>query len=373
MSRSGWVLRSLTSRSASVVLFLLALAFPSELACLQSSPVAETWPGVVADLFALDRRHAWVSINTGTARNYLLATQDGGRSWSCLPFSDPTFQVFFVDPANGWILGEPASHPFQLTLFRTSDSGRTWTSLWVFSQGEADYKSITGLAFADRLHGWFAGKRQWSGPDRVFRTLDGGRSVLSIDAFSRRFGLSMRVFADQQGDVWIVGQGSIFYSKDYGESWHQQIAPEQRGLRYASLWGGRSGGRGRAWIVGQRGGRGIILLTRNYGRDWEVVFDSSEAITLRDLAFWDSEHGCAIGVEAGMICTTDGGETWSAANKLPVGDQESSRSFSQIAMFDARKWLVLREDGLLFQTLDGGVTWRHLDLEASAAQRCPRP
>ena len=96
-----------------------------------------------------------------------IVTADGGAHWTLVPLQDAPRSLFFLDEANGWMIGREA-------FWFTADTGRTWTRLC--NQLKAGKKLgeeglILRVAFLDPRHGFAVGRQK-----SVFETNDGGRS-----------------------------------------------------------------------------------------------------------------------------------------------------------------------------------------------------
>ncbi len=96
-----------------------------------------------------------------------LVTGDGGAHWTPVPLQDTPRSLFFLDDANGWMIGREG-------FWFTGDTGRTWTRLC--NQLKAGKKLgeeglILRVAFLDPRHGFAVGMQK-----SVFETKDGGRS-----------------------------------------------------------------------------------------------------------------------------------------------------------------------------------------------------
>lgn len=96
-----------------------------------------------------------------------LATGDGGAHWMLVPLPDTPRSLFFLDEANGWMIGREA-------FWFTADTGRTWTRLCnQLKPGKklGEEALILRVAFLDPRHGFAVGLQK-----SVFETNDGGRS-----------------------------------------------------------------------------------------------------------------------------------------------------------------------------------------------------
>jgi photosystem II stability/assembly factor-like uncharacterized protein len=145
---------------------------------LQSADGVPTDEGISALSFATD--HEGWAIGVGADWS-LLATTDGGRTWTQLP--DPCHQavpggaddligitgISLPSRATGWVLchGEPAAGSSTQAVFRSFDGGVTWTRMWSdFTVG------LQGLEMLPSGVGW---RWDWLSV-AVAATDDGGRT-----------------------------------------------------------------------------------------------------------------------------------------------------------------------------------------------------
>ena len=83
-------------------------------------------PAQAYEVFFIDKNRGW-TVNL-KANNSVLYTSDGGQHWSTvgpIPSTQGVMGFQFVTAEIGWALG---SEPGGVTLIKTSDSGRTWTT-----------------------------------------------------------------------------------------------------------------------------------------------------------------------------------------------------------------------------------------------------
>jgi photosystem II stability/assembly factor-like uncharacterized protein len=138
----------------------------------------------------------------------LLRTSDGGRTWQRLanPCPQVAYQpvsVWFISPRTGWLAcaGEAATADQRFkAMLATSDGGRSWTNL--HAEGLSYPGEPAPIQFFDRLHGCL-----WMGSGNPGCTDDGGRSWRSFDVP----GFSL---LDSDARGWFVN-GQIGYSLNY--------------------------------------------------------------------------------------------------------------------------------------------------------------
>ena len=102
----------------------------------------------------------------------------------------------------------------------------------------------------------------------------------------------------------VVGErGHILVSADGGASWSQAEVPTRALLTAVHMHDERTG-----WAVGHDA---VILRTRDGGESWAMVHRApEEELPLLDVWFRDEGTGFAIGAYGYFLATADGGDTW---------------------------------------------------------------
>ncbi len=100
------------------------------------------------------------------------------------------------------------------------------------------------------------------------------------------------------------------------------------------------------------GERGTVLRSSNNAKSWQAV-DSTATATLTGLSFADAQHGWAVGHDALILATTDGGRTW---RKQWQGENLQD-SFLDVLALDPQHVIAVGAYGLFCITRDGGATW----------------
>ncbi len=183
-SRAGVV--ALSGGTGKAVALLGAVAF--------ATPLRGWVGGEHVILATSDGGHSWTRRYAGTetiqqldvagaavwalGTRTLLRTSDGGQTWQAV--GDPhnaLRQVNFVSPTQGWGIASSATAPSStlyhaLTpldgLYRTQDGGVVW-------RRQATPQPIDSLCFLDATHGWVAvAGRAGPAPVAVYATADGG-------------------------------------------------------------------------------------------------------------------------------------------------------------------------------------------------------
>lgn len=103
------------------------------------------------------------------------------------------------------------------------------------------------------------------------------------------------------------------------------------------------------------GAHGVILQSRD-GEHWQQVASPVDT-ALTWVSFADTQHGWAVGHDAAILYTADGGQHWLLQNFQPDLD---APIFSVTAL-DARTAVAVGAFGLLKRTADGGQHWSDAD------------
>jgi photosystem II stability/assembly factor-like uncharacterized protein len=167
------------------------------------------------------------------------------------------------------------------------------------------------------------GVGRWSGPARIIRSLDGGRSWTSSDMAPLATGLVDVYFFDRRRGLAVGGVG---------------VGPSE---------------------AEQRASRTVVLGTLDGGDSWQVRHVSSQtgewawkiAFPTRSIGYVATQGSAGTGV---VLKTTDGGVSW---RELVVG---RGLGFSGIGFASADLGWVSGVD--TYETRDGGASWRPVRL-----------
>lgn len=146
-----------------------------------------------------------------------------------------------------------------------------------------------------------------------------------------------------------VGQrGHIIYSDDQGKTWTQAKVPSRALLTAVYFVDAKHG-----WAVGHDA---QILATTDGGANWTLQFEDPERESpLIDVMFENLEHGFAVGAYGALLETTDGGKSWEDVGDLL--DNEDGAHLNSIIQVKDAGLLIAGEMGLIFRSADNGQTW----------------
>ena len=160
----------------------------------------------------------------------------------------------------------------------------------------------------------------------------------------------------------VVGErGHILVSTDDGASWTQGRVPTRALLTAVHMHDAHTG-----WAVGHDA---VILRTGDGGETWTLVHEApEEERPLLDVWFRDERVGFAVGAYGYFLATEDGGDTWTSRaiseddfhlNALfPAGGAQDERS--EALRPGPRRLYIAAEAGIVYRSDDGGATWHEL-------------
>lgn len=269
-------------------------------------------------------------------RGVVLRTEDGGLTWQetlSVPTDgvrgDPIGQLQVVDGLRAWVLTLPPS-PCALDcpteLLRTTDGGKTWTTLL--------REGITAMRFASASRGWIAVVGP-GGAIEVRVTSDGGSTWTG--AFRAGSGPFATLDAATTQTAWIMTRDGAYCTSSNCAK-YELFRTDDGGLRWSSLGNPKDSAANCAF------GHLVGPLFASVGRGWLAL---------------NLGAGGAAGGSGGLLTTDDGGKTWRCAITPPNTNLVSAADPLHV-------WVTSQERGsgatALYASDDGGTSWHALDL-----------
>lgn len=151
----------------------------------------------------------------------------------------------------------------------------------------------------------------------------------------------------------VVGdRGHILYSDDQGKNWVQAQVPTRQLLTAVHFADARHG-----WAVGHDA---LILATDDGGQSWSKQFeDPQREAPLLDVWFKDVSTGFAVGAYGTLLATQDGGRHWQDIGERL--DNEDQYHLNGIASVKDAGLFIVGEAGSMFRSPDDGQTWEKLE------------
>lgn len=163
----------------------------------------------------------------------------------------------------------------------------------------------------------------------------------------------------QAGDrlVTVGHWGHILISEDGGATWRQAKSVPTRTTLTAVYFADAQNG----WAVGHDA---IVIHTADGGETWEMQYSDPPAETpLLTVWFENATHGIAAGAFSFMIETFDGGKTWEVRDLLEdPGEDFYQPHLNHIFWGPDRsnQVMIAAEAGYFFRSEDAGKTWAEL-------------
>jgi photosystem II stability/assembly factor-like uncharacterized protein len=151
----------------------------------------------------------------------------------------------------------------------------------------------------------------------------------------------------------VVGdRGHILYSDDQGKSWTQAKVPSRQLLTAVYFVDDQHG-----WAVGHDA---QILASGDGGKTWSKQFeDLKREAPLLDVWFKDLSTGIAVGAYGALLETTDGGQHWQDIGERL--DNEDQYHLNGITYVKDAGLFIVGEMGSMFRSADDGQTWEKLE------------
>jgi photosystem II stability/assembly factor-like uncharacterized protein len=301
--------------------------------------------------------------------------------------------LHFVSANVGWIVETKTnvgpSSPGPTFLYKTSDGGRTWQQQLTW-----DGPGPVQIRFSsDGSEGLVVGQ----GGVPLFRTADGGAHWQRMAIPQQASQVALQYFLDAR-EGWIIaylneatpGFAGVFHTTDGGQSWTETARLDvnqdfSHGLRGGSLQGSlvfldSSNG----WMTpASYSGTGItpvpayLYVTHDGGKTWGVqefavpaaVGMNSSTASFLPPDFVNHREGVVLVTQESVpngpgaptigatyaYTTSDGGDHWSAAQKVVI----PGNGYARPVVIDSRTWLTFNASQLE-RTTDGGVHWQSL-------------
>lgn len=157
--------------------------------------------------------------------------------------------------------------------------------------------------------------------------------------------------------VAVGDRGHILFSDDQGNSWTQARVPVSVMLTSVYFANAQEG-----WAVGHQG---VILYSSDAGAHWRLQRvdkgSNSEKAGAPLLGVWfaDNRNGYAVGAYGYFLVTHDGGTTWSD-NAAALSNADGWHLNAIRGMSGTSTVFIVGEHGVLFRSLDKGMTWSSL-------------
>lgn len=351
-----------------------------------TTPTRSGASGPLDSVHMINEAQGW-----GIANQSVLRTNDGGKSWSNVtPAGIETIvstipaeglgsyelKGAFLDTQIAWIAAPGLD---RITLFRTSDGGRTWqaTELVVSTPQQVYPIDIISLTYLNAQIGWLlrsTGASTGHEDVELYQTQNSGATwrliakaqqtasgeLGTITTSGQKTGVGFR----DPTNGWLTGysMGNAIYvyrTKDGGLTWDQQQLPMPDGYTaeggsarsYPPIFFDDQNGLMPIYLGGSTPGINLFFyITTDGGDRWSPTTPLSSPANDFVWSWSNASHGLVAEEDTGILySTSNGGEAWS---KNTLGGLK----FSQLDFVSPGVgWGI--SQGSLIQTSDGGKNW----------------
>lgn len=176
--------------------------------------------------------------------------------------------------------------------------------------------------------------------------------VYSVESAKAQHSSLLDVVSIGKRLVTVGDRGHILFSDDNGDTWAQAKVPSKQMLTAVFFLDETHG-----WAVGHDA---QILASTDGGTTWVKQFEDLEReAPLLDVWFKDRNSGFAVGAYGALLATTDGGVTWEDVSDRM--DNEDAYHLNTIIEVKDSGLFVVGEQGAMFRSPDWGQTWEQLE------------
>ncbi len=273
-------------------------------------------------------------------KGVVVRTEDGGHTWTtvlAIPTNgvqgEPIRQIQAVDGQRAWALTldqTPCTFPCLSYVQRTTDGGRSWTTLL--------HGQIAAIRFASASRGWVALDDTPSpGTVEVRETSDGGATWRM--ALRTATGNAMALDAATVETAWLLTRDGAYCTSSNCER-YALFRRQDGGLSWSYL------GNPKVFTTGCSGGHLAGPLFASPLRGWFGL----------DLGAGGANVG-----PGGILKSVDGGQTWRCATTPPNTNLVSAADPLDVWAASEDR---MTQSTALYATEDGGTTWHRLDLSS---------
>lgn len=270
-------------------------------------------------------------------------TIDSGKSFQSVTnlnaYGDPNdiTSLYFFSPDSGFAVGGEGR------IQQTTDGGNTW------SEYATTYHSFTGMSFGNDSTGYACTS------DQVYKTVNQGKTWQVLDLTSGfphgNYGGFQKVHFINADTGFVTTPFFLHRTFDGGKTW-DEISPNVYGfdnvydLQFINKLTGYM-----ATIYS--GSQATILKTKDGGLTWNIEWHSNyQGERFTRIFYLNEAKGFAIRYDR-LYMTLDSSKTWNQVFTTGNNDWLTSMWF-----VNDQKGFLTGEQGLLYQTNDGGQTWK---------------
>lgn len=278
------------------------------------------------------RKVEFVNSNTGYLIGdfgTILKTTNGGVNWNVMFVGKKTYLngISFINASTGIICG-------QSSIFKTTTGGLNWITLL-----DTSFTTFRTIKMIDENNIFLLGR------NNLFYSKNGG---LTWSPKNINTGLNDMFFFNKDTG-YIVGSDLVVRTKDGGESF--QYFNFRSGNNYLSV-NFKDYNTGIITFVGPNSNYTGSVKTTNSGISWTCP-NCGWFQTVPYYAKFNGNYG--IGTEAGILFSTNFGESWNNANST------NSSYLSGLGFADANNCFGVGDNGRILKSTNRGMDWENLN------------
>ncbi len=305
----------------------------------------------------VDSKRGWAAVKNGS----IVATTDGGRTWKTQKSGIEVAMtaIHFLNSHIGYAVGENG------LIFYTLNGGDVWNVPYAVPP---DQQHLCGVCFLDEPNGVVVGLNS-----TIWYTHDGGKTWKKAkikDTQAESIQLRGVCAVPNEGFCAVSSNGGVLLSKDKGNTWEHKIVDKE-----CTFMDVHFVDKLRGWLVGYSASKGVILATKDGGKEWNPPEELPESKigALHAVHFWNKDRGCAVGANGTILkYTTSIGWTLQASGvgKNLWGISCAPWKAMELVPHVSRTvpgWAV-GDSGTILVTRDHGESWSNalgLDLTIS--------
>jgi photosystem II stability/assembly factor-like uncharacterized protein len=332
------------------------------------------------------------------AAEALFRSRDGGDSWQMiLPRPESLTGISMPDDHAGIIFhttGGPRGAPMALAI-DPANSGHLYAALWDGQKSRLWTSTDGGTTWQDEGDLIEGAARMWVGPDEALYVA--GAQAIAV----RRGGhwhtgdspgpldhVTAGFAGAGQPVIYATSQGRIFVSEDGGGHWRESLLPGMDGRAGQIAASEHHPDTAYVAFAGLRTPLHAsfgVAKTVDRGLHWQLVWQDTHVLAANVRDAWISARfgtgwpGPPIGIgvspadpnvalttDSGRVMLTrDGGQSWRAVYSKPTANGWATNGIDVTTCygvhfdpFDARHLFISYTDIGLFESVDGGISWR---------------
>lgn len=284
----------------------------------------------------------FINLNTGFSvgvNGTLIKTTNTGVSWQSIDLNDPSFtfrKVHFKDQSTGFILANSSIPDDTLysRIYKTTDAGITW----VVDQARINNVFLNNVEFVNSNIGYMSGGLYSVGPNKFFKTTNGGMSWAETPTGINGSMLAKKFINESTGFIGIMN--AIYKTTNRGDSWtmvYENTGGYYNVVEEINFINGNIGFAAGGYYPDTTTRNRFVLKTTNAGESWNYLLNDNSGTMINSITVVSEAiiyaGGCVNGIpslsQGFIIKSTNGGVTWSnesIPSTIPLSDIKNSNT-----------------------------------------------